>query len=51
MLIPLPPEKPTSSPFFPMTLWQGMMIGIGFFPLAPPIALTALILQVLSACS
>jgi hypothetical protein len=40
--IPIPPENPPSVPAELMTRCQGIMIGIGLAPSAPPTALTAL---------
>ena len=37
-----PPPYPVSLPLEPMTRWQGMMMGIGFDPLARPTAREAL---------
>src|SRR5262249_49267049 len=37
-LMERPPPNPVSEPSAPMTRWHGMMIGIGFRPLAAPTA-------------
>ena len=48
-LVSRPPPKPISEPSLPIHRWHGTMIGMGFFPLAPPTALTALGLPIASA--
>ena len=41
-LVSRPPPNPIREPLLPIHRWQGTMMGRGFFPLAPPTALTAL---------
>ncbi len=48
-LVSRPPPKPVREPSLPIHRWHGTMMGIGFFPLAPPTALTALGLPIASA--
>jgi len=48
-LVSRPPPKPIREPSLPIHRWHGTMMGIGFFPLAPPTALTALGLPIASA--
>src|SRR5207253_10045639 len=40
-LTSIPPPKPVSEPFDPITRWQGMMIGTGLAPFAAPTARVA----------
>jgi len=48
-LVSRPPPNPVSEPSLPTHRWHGTMIGMGFFPMAPPTALAAFGLPMASA--